>query len=77
MCVVAKSGRRGMNWEFGISRYKLLYIEWINNKGPTVNTGNDIQCAETNHNGKEIKRMNMYTCVCECKTESLCCDSRN
>ena len=22
----------GMDWEFGISKYKLLYIEWINNK---------------------------------------------
>ena len=25
-------GERGMDWEFGISRYKLVYIEWINNK---------------------------------------------
>ena len=23
---------RGKDWEFGISRCKLLYIEWINNK---------------------------------------------
>ena len=22
----------GMEWDFGVSRYKLLYIEWINNK---------------------------------------------
>ena len=22
----------GMDWEFGISRYKLFYIGWINNK---------------------------------------------
>ena len=22
----------GMDWEFGISRCKLLYIEWVNNK---------------------------------------------
>ena len=27
--------RGGMDWEFGISRCKLLYIEWINNI-PTV-----------------------------------------
>ena len=30
-----KSPTRGggrLDWEFGISRYKLLYIEWINNK---------------------------------------------
>ena len=30
--VVAKGGGGGKNWEFGISRYKLVYIEWINNK---------------------------------------------
>ena len=30
--VVAKGvGEGGMDWEFGISRCKLLYIEWINN----------------------------------------------
>ena len=22
----------GMDWEFGISRYKLVHIEWTNNK---------------------------------------------
>ena len=22
----------GMNWEFGVSRCKLLYIEWMDNK---------------------------------------------
>ena len=32
--VVAKGdgGGGGIGWEFGISRYKLLYIGWINNK---------------------------------------------
>ena len=25
-------GGRGRDWEFGVSRFKLLYIEWINNK---------------------------------------------
>ena len=31
--VVAKRqvGQRGIDWEFGISRYKLLHIEWIGN----------------------------------------------
>ena len=27
--VTAKGGRGGKDWEFGISRCKLLYIEWI------------------------------------------------
>jgi len=31
--VVAKvGGGRGMEWELGISRYKLVYIEWMNSK---------------------------------------------
>ena len=42
---VAKVGRRrGKDWEFGISRYKLLYIEWINNKVLLYSTGNYILC---------------------------------
>ena len=41
----------GMDWELGISRYKLLYIEWINNKVLTC-TGNYIQYPVINHNGK-------------------------
>ena len=41
-----------MDWEFGISRYKLLYIEWIN-KVLLYSTGNYIQYPVINHNGKE------------------------
>ena len=42
----------GMNWEFGISRYKLLSIEWMNNKALLYSTGNYIQTPVINHNGK-------------------------
>ena len=42
-----------MGWEFGISRCKLLYIEWINNKVLQYSTGNYIQYPVINHNGKE------------------------
>ena len=45
--------RGGKDWEFGISRGKLLYIEWINNKVLLYSTGNYIQCPVINHNGKE------------------------
>ena len=31
-----------MDWEFGVSRYKLLYMEWINNKVLLCSTGNYI-----------------------------------
>ena len=52
--VVAKGegAGRGMEWEVGISRCKLLYIEWINNK-VLLYTGNYIQYPMINHNGKE------------------------
>jgi len=43
--------KRGMDWEFGI-RCKLLYIEQINNKVLLYSTGNYIQYAAVNHNGK-------------------------
>ena len=33
----------GMNWEIGIGRYKILYIEWTNNKVLLYRTGNYIQ----------------------------------
>ena len=27
-------------WEFGISKFKLLCVEWINDKAPLYSTGN-------------------------------------
>ena len=64
--VVAKEerGGGGMDWEFGISRCQLLYIDWINNKILLCSTGNCIQYAVINHNGKEY----IYICI----TESFC-----
>ena len=61
----------GMEWEVGVSRRKLLYREWINNKVLQYSTGNYIQYPMINHNGKEHikKRMYIYICI----TESLCC----
>ena len=32
----------GVDWEFGVSRCKLLYIEWINNNVLLYSTGNYI-----------------------------------
>ena len=53
---------RGKDWEFGVSRRKLFYMEWVN-KVLLYSTGNYIQYPVINHNGKE------YICI----TESLCC----
>ena len=48
----------GMDWEFGVSRCKLLYIECINNRILVYSTRNYIQYPVINHNGKEyLKRM--------------------
>ena len=50
----------GMEWEFGISRCKLVYIEWINNKFLLYSTGNYIQYPVINHNGKEYEKEYIY-----------------
>ena len=42
----------GTDWEFGISRCKLVYIRWINNKILLCSTGNYIQYPMINHSGK-------------------------
>ena len=51
-------GRRGggVDWEFGVSRCKLLHIEWINNKVLLYSTKNYIQYPEINHKEKNIKK---------------------
>ena len=67
--MVAKAGGvawGGMDWEFGISRCKLLYIEWINNKVLLYSTGNYTQYPVINHNGKEYEKG--YICI----TASVC-----
>ena len=58
-----------MEWEFGVGRYKLLHLEWINNKVLLYTTGNYIQSPGINHNGKKYLKKNVYMCI----TASLCC----
>ena len=50
-----RESREGVDWEFGLSRYKQLYIKWINNEILLHSTGNYIQYPMINHNGKEYK----------------------
>ena len=52
--MVAKGwkGGGGMEQEFGVSRHKLLCIEWINNRVLLQGTGNYIQYPEITHNRK-------------------------
>ena len=49
-------GWGGMDWEFGFSRCKLLYIEWININVLLYKRGNYIQCLVINFNGKECDK---------------------
>ena len=57
-------GWEGKDWEFGISRCKLEYIGWINNKILLYSTGNYTQYPVINDNGKEYEKK--YVCVCVC-----------
>ena len=52
--------RAGKDWEFGISRGKLLNIGWINNKVLLYSTGNYIQYLITNYTGKEYEKEYLY-----------------
>ena len=56
--VVAKGKGVGgvREWEAGVSRCKLFYMEWINNKVLLYSTGNYIQYPMINHNGKEYEK---------------------
>ena len=61
-----RSGCGGvLDWEFGISRCKLLYIGCLNNKVLLYSTGNYIQYPGINCNRKEYEK--------EYITKSPCC----
>ena len=53
-------GNRWKDWEFGISRGKLLYIGWVNNKILMNGIGNYIEIPVINHNGKEYEKEHIY-----------------
>ena len=54
-----------MDWEFVVSRCKLLHIEQMDNKVLLYSTGNSIQCPGINHSGEEYKKM------CSCTYEYM------
>ena len=55
-----RRGGGGKDWGFGVSRCKLFYMGWINNKVLLYNTGNYIQYPVINHNGKEYEIEYIY-----------------
>ena len=65
MVAKGEEGGGGMDWEFGISTCKLLYMQCVNNKVLLHSTRNYIQYPVINHNGKEYEKEYIYI------TESL------
>ena len=62
--MVAKAGDGGgKDWEFGISRCKVLYIEWTHNKVPLNSTEIYTQYPMINHNGKEYEKIMLYVYI--------------
>ena len=51
------------DWELVISRCKLLFIGWIDNKVLLYSIGNCILYLVINHNGKEHEK-NIYIHIC-------------
>ena len=52
--MVAKGDRggSGMDWESGVSRCKLLDLEWVSNEVLLHSIGNYIQSLGTDHDGR-------------------------
>ena len=42
----------GMDWTFGVSRCKLLHLEWADNEVLLCNIGDDIQSLGIEHDGR-------------------------
>jgi len=52
---VPRGRGEGVGWmdgEFGVSRCKLLHVEWISNEVLLYSTGNYIQSLEIDYNGR-------------------------
>ena len=69
VCQGGEGGREGKDWEFGISRCRLLRIGWTNKSVLLCSTGNYIQYLVINYNGIEYEREYIFICI----IESFCC----
>ena len=52
MVATGDRGESGMHWELGVSRCKILHLEWTSNEVPLYNTGNYIQSLWIDHDGR-------------------------
>ena len=57
-----------MDWEFGVSRCKLLHLGWISIEVLLYCLGNYIQSPVMEHDGRYYEKKNVYGCI----TGSLC-----
>ena len=60
-------GGSGVNWEFGLSRCKLLNLEWISSEVLLYSTGNYIQSLVIEHDRRYYEK----ECVCMCIKEYI------
>ena len=64
---LGKGGGSGMDQEFGVKKYKLLHLEWKDNKVLLCSTENYIQSPGIDHDENNIFRKEYIY-----MTESLC-----
>ena len=59
-CQGESGGGGGIVWEFGVSRWKLLSVEWTNSRVLLRSIGNYIQYPVINCNGREYEKECIY-----------------
>ena len=59
--------------EFGVSRCKLLPLEWLSSEVLLYGRGNYIQSLGTEHDGRLYEKKNICKYIHIYMTESLCC----
>ena len=62
-CQGESGGGRGIVWEFGVSRCKLLSVEWTNSRVLLHNIGNYVQYPVINYNGRKLGQKNGKECI--------------
>ena len=53
----------GVEWEVGVSRCMILYMEWVNNKDLLYRTGNYTQYLQITYNAKGSEKEYVYMCT--------------
>ena len=56
---------RGMDGEFGVSRCKLLHLEWISSEVLVYSTGNSIQSLVIEHDESIMRKRMSFCCTAE------------